>query len=322
MTTLGLALGEGQPMTGRALMPDDAPTVRLALSGQASRDKRYALGDDAAIESAAPVVRLAMATEGRKGKTITEAFAPTVRLAHVDGAQGTNTLVGRKGVPQIEPELAPALLVSFYYLDPWEKHRSEYCYRDWALDSGAFSAKNSGKEIDLNAYIDTAARLLETDKTLTEVFALDVIGDAEASLRNAEIMWAAGIPAIPCYHISEPESYLMEIAGRCDKIALGGVSDLRGPAKTRWAQQCFARVWPKRIHGFAVGSESSIMAVPWHSVDAANWELGPCAFGSWKQYGDMSIRGSRQNLRGEVKWWLDLESRAQYRWRKQMKELL
>lgn len=279
-------------MTGRALMPDDAPTVRLA-----------------------------MATEGRKGKTIAEAFAPTVRLAHVDGAQGTNTLVGRKGVPQIEPELAPALLISFYYLIPWEKHRSEYCYRDWALDSGAFSAKNSGKEIDLNAYIDLAGHMLETDKTLTEVFALDVIGDAEASIRNTETMHAAGVPAIPTFHYGSDESYLLHIAKEYPKIAVGGLVQQPLRERLEWAQQCFARVWPKKIHGFGMCGEKSLLSMPWHSVDATSWELGPCRFGSWKQYGKMSVRGSTQNLRGEVQWYLDLERRAQRRWRSAMKQL-
>ncbi len=279
-------------MTGRALMPDDAPTVRLA-----------------------------MATEGRKGKTIAEAFAPTVRLAHVDGAQGTNTLVGRKGVPQIEPELAPALLVSFYYIDSWDEHRSKYCYRDWALDSGAFSAFNSGVEIDLGLYIDTCNRLLESDKTLTEVYALDVIGDGEASLRNCERMWEAGIQAIPTYHLGSPQEHLEHIGKTYPKIALGGVADRTARKKLEWAEKCFGVVWPKKIHGFAMCSEAAVMRLPFHSVDSTSWELGPCAFGSWKAYGKMSVRGSSQNLKGEIEWYMELERKARWRWRNVMRDL-
>jgi len=88
-------------------------------------------------------------------------------------------------------ELRPALLISFFYLDPFLKNQHLYCYRDWAMDSGAFSAKNSGVEIDLNKYIETCKRLLAEDQTLTEVYALDVIGDWKASIKNCEIMWAA-----------------------------------------------------------------------------------------------------------------------------------
>ena len=63
------------------------------------------------------------------------------------------------------------------------------------------------------------------------------------------------------------------------------------------------------------------MAVPWHSVDSTNWEIGPCAFGRWQKFGALSVRGSNQDLRCEVKFYLDLEAKARVRWKKEMKEL-
>ena len=217
--------------------------------------------------------------------------------------------------------LAPALLVSYFYLDPFLKNRDHYVYRDWALDSGAFSAHNSGATIDLLAYIDTCHRLLSSDPTLTEVFTLDVIGDWRESLKNTEQMWKAGLDAIPCYHHGEPVDALMECARLSQKIALGGAVGLKGDYKIKWAEQCFARVWPKKIHGFGYGSERQIMALPWHSVDATNWELGPCKFGRWHAHGQMSVRGSSQNLRSEVEFYLRLEQRGRIKWAKQMQEL-
>ncbi len=218
-----------------------------------------------------------------------------------------------------ERESRPALLVSFVYLKPFLKNRDNYAYRDWVLDSGAFSAHASGTEIDLQEYIETCQELLASDSTLTEVFALDVIGDWKASLANCEEMWKQGVPAIPAYHVGEPESVLLSIAKEYPKIALGGAVGYR--AKDKWAAQCFARTWPKPIHGFGFGSEKSIMALPWHSVDATNWELGPCKFGRWNSFGQMSVRGSNQNLRAEVEWYLKLEQRARQKWGKQMAEL-
>jgi hypothetical protein len=212
----------------------------------------------------------------------------------------------------------PALLVSFYYLDNFLKYQPEYAYRDWVLDSGAFSAFNSGKTIDLNQYMDTCKQLMSKDKTLVEVFALDVIGDHRASLRNCETMWKNGIPAIPCYHIGEPIDALMQMAKHYPKLAIGGVARLKAEAKKQFAQACFSRVWPKKIHGFGYGSENHIMAFPFHSCDATNWELGPCGFGRWNAFGKMSVRGSSQNLRAEVEYYLKLEAKAQSRWRKEM----
>ena len=216
----------------------------------------------------------------------------------------------------------PAMLVSYVYLDRFFAHRHLYSYRDWALDSGAFSAHNSGTVIDVNEYIDTCNQLLETEPGLVEVFFLDVIGDWEASMRNTETMWAAGLKAIPCYHAGEPEEALTIMAQDYPKIALGGVARVRSKPKLAWAKACFARVWPKAIHGFGYGSASAVMSLPWHSTDATNWETGPCAFGRWFAYGgDMSVRGGFQNLRAEVEWFVRLEQRARQRWATEMDRL-
>jgi len=242
----------------------------------------------------------------------------TIHFAHVDGAQGDCVLKGVKGVKRLEAESAPSLLVSYYYLEPFLKEQSKYMYRDWVMDSGAFSAYNSGKVIDLDAYIEKCLELMETDPTLKEIYALDVIGDDRASLKNCEKMWKAGVPAIPTYHFNEPTDALIYIAKEYPKIALGGMKKFRGKIKLDWAGQCFARVWPKKIHGFACSAEEVLMALPFHSVDATSWEISPCGFGRWRSFGTMSVRGSKQNLRAEVEWYLKLERKVRIRWEKEM----
>jgi hypothetical protein len=294
----------------------------------------------------APTVRLAVNPKdhGKSGANTVEhhvtvgglgypdvPLGPTLRLAHIDGAQGDCTLKGEKGVPQVTAADAPALLVSYYYLGPFLKQQRRYRYRDWVLDSGAFSAHNSGVSISLSEFTDTALRLLSTDPTLTEVFALDVIPKgshpsdtakaAEQSLKNCEEMWRQGVPAVPTFHRGEPEEHLYHMAKHYPKIALGGVAVLRGDAKLAWLEQCFARVWPKRVHGFGMAGEEIVFALPFHSVDATNWELAPCAFGSWQKFGAMSVRGSNQDLRSQVKHYLALEAKARVRWAKQMAQL-
>lgn len=228
----------------------------------------------------------------------------------------------------LDGPILPALLTSFVYLDRFEKVRSRLRMRGYALDSGAFSAKNSGVTLDLQEYIETCQRLLATDPLLIEVFALDVIDDWRASTRNTELMWAAGIPAIPAYHIGEPESVLRGLARDYPKIALGGVARTREATRHAFAKQCFARVWPHRIHGFGYGSQTSAMLLPWHSVDATSWEIRPCGFGTWcafpevsadgnRKAGKMSVRGSQQNLRAEVEFYLAVEREARQRWAKE-----
>jgi hypothetical protein len=221
------------------------------------------------------------------------------------------------------PEEKPALLASYFYLKPFLKNQAKYQYRDWVLDSGAFSAHNSGVEIKNEDFIATAKDLLAKDPTLTEVFALDVIGDWRASIKNCEAAWKAGVPVIPCFHYGEPWEVLTEMAKQYPKIALGGMVGTGKTAaeKMRFLGQCFARVWPKKIHGFGTCSEKLIMAFPFHSVDATNWEIGPCRFGRWASFGQMSIRGSKQDLKAEVEHYLRMEYRARQRWSREMKIL-
>jgi len=237
-----------------------------------------------------------------------------VRLAHVPGCQGDKTLKATSDTP------LPSLLVSYVYNQQFVEKRSEYQISEWVMDSGAFTAYNSGIEICVDKYIEECHRLKKEDPTLVEIFALDVIGDWKASMKNTEKMWEAGVEAVPCYHEGEPEQVLLDLAKRFPKIALGGVANTRGPKKDQWAAQCFARVWPKRIHGFGFGSKRSILGLPWHTTDATNWELGPCKFGSWASYGraNLGIRGSNHPLQVEIDYYMNIQRDAQSRWRREM----
>ena len=302
-------------------------------------------GDNPTL-AAAPAGRLAqngprMEHNSRGGQAALELSglgAPAVRLAHQPDNQCDNSTKegGWNGNGAALSPVPPALLVSYYYLEPFLKNRELYRYRDWVMDSGAFSAHNSGVSIDLNQYIDKCLELLQSDPTLSEVFALDqipasqserdVAAAMEVSIHNCEEMWRQGVPAIPCYHCGEPEEALHHIASTYPKIALGGMVNKSGGSlhvdeKFVWLEQCFARVWPKKIHGFGVCAPKMVCGLPFHSVDATNWEIGPCAFGNWQKFGAMSVRGSNQDLRSQVKFYLELEAKARVRWAKEMQQL-
>ncbi len=206
----------------------------------------------------------------------------------------------------------------------FDDNRHFYHFRDWVMDSGAFSAYNSGAVIDLQAFIDCCHERKEKDKQLTEIFALDVIGDWKASLANTEVMWSQGVEAIPCYHYGEPWEVLTHLAKTYPKIALGGVAAAKAGVKEPWTEQCFARAWPCKIHGFAYGTEKAVQKFPFHSVDATNWELRPRKFGLYDSFGNGSkipVRGGTRNLRPEILRYLDIEQRMRKRWAAEMKKL-
>ena len=321
--TVRLATRPGSPADNnivRAATPTD-PTVRLAHQSGSQCDNNIVGHKDA------PVVRLAHCPGAQGDNQLVRAESPAARLSQPSNASPSDNNImrskaeptlGVRGHELVPASSAPALLVSFVYLKGFLRDQDRYIYRDWVLDSGAFSAHASGTNIDLQEYIDTCLRLKATDPTLVEVFALDVIGDWKASLKNCEAMWAAGVEAIPCYHVGEPESVLLGIAKDYPKIALGGCVGYT--KKIEWATQCFSRVWPKKIHGFGFGSSKALMALPWHSVDATNWEGMPCRFGRWSSYNGahLQIRGSDHNLRSEIEYYLKMERQARSRWANEM----
>lgn len=205
--------------------------------------------------------------------------SPTIHLAHVPGAQGDNVLLGQRGVAHLPDTCLPALLVSYYYLDGFLNKQSEYHYRDWMMDSGAYSAYNSGAVIDLNQYIEACHKLLEVDKTLKEIIALDVIGSGAGSLKNAQVMKAAGLDVIPVFHIGEDWQILKEYCKDYNKVGLSCRFGEPMKKSIQFYDQCFARGWPKKFHSFGWIDEVIMMKYPFHSGDSSSWEVGPCLTG-------------------------------------------
>lgn len=196
--------------------------------------------------------------------------------------------------------------------------------REWVLDSGAYSAKHSGIEISIEQYIDFCHEMNASKRPPSAIFALDVIGDWRGTMTNTELMWKRGVEAIPCYHAGEPSDVLGVMARDYPRIAIGGSAGvLYGKDRNRYFDAVFAKVWPKRIHGFGITTQDILSAYPFHSVDASSWELGVLRYGTWKAHRGLKTPWLRRdhNLRIEVEHYLDMEAQLRVRWARQMKEL-
>ncbi len=115
------------------------------------------------------------------------------------------------------------------------------------------------------------------------------------------------------------------IARDYPKIALGGAVGYRD--RLAWAQKCFARVWPKAIHGFGFGHHSVVLALPWHSVDSSSWSA-PMRYGSWPAYGskNLGITGGPfvRSVGCQVEFekaYIQLEQKARAKWAKHLSQL-
>lgn len=240
----------------------------------------------------------------------------TIRLAMAGPPKALNAVMTSQ-----ELHKKPALLVSYVYFDNFQKCRNDAGFRDYMLDSGAFSAHNSGKNIRLEDYIEFCRNLSLKDSKCKEIVCLDVIGDGVASLRNAERMTAAGLNIVPVYHFGSDIEILKHYLKRYDKIGLGAVVGRSSKAITPFLDKIFSLAWPKKFHGFGMVRKDLLLKYPFHSVDSSSWEYAPTKFGQYKYYGKASIRGSNQPLVGEVRYYLELEERVSHRWAKELRKL-
>lgn len=145
------------------------------------------------------------------------------------------------------------------------------------LDSGAFSAFTKGISINIQDYI----KFIKDNREGITLYAnLDVIGDAEGTWRNQQIMEEAGLIPLPCFHLGEEWLYLERYVKEYDYIALGGVAQAKNKdSLMSWLDKCWEIIcdkdgWPKtRVHGFAVTSLGIMFRYPWFSVDSTSWVL-------------------------------------------------
>lgn len=170
---------------------------------------------------------------------------------------------------------------------------------DCLLDSGAFSVWNSGKTVDLDAYLDWAARYAPLVGE-SRVVNLDVIpgvrgkrpsaADQSAavneSMANADYIRERGFAVTEVWHRQDPPELLdVLLRRRRDNEVLGiGIqggkgSGLNGSAYRRLGDFVFGTAarfsggHHKQVpmHGFGVAPDAPLAAYPWWSIDSTSW---------------------------------------------------
>jgi hypothetical protein len=211
-------------------------------------------------------------------------------------------------------------LVTFPYVKAWntfqDKLDQKWPAKSKILDSGAYSVWKSGHTIDFEAYM---AEALKPD--WDHVVALDVIGSAEGSLNNALASKARGLNVIPVFHYGEPWDILLEYKKQFPYIGIGG-SHIMGK-QIEWLEQCFARVYPHRIHLFGCSRLNLLQKYPFFSADTASWHTG-VRFGRLAAVPDIrwpkvkEVGESAYDIRVELAHYLNIEAEVQACWKKEM----
>lgn len=195
----------------------------------------------------------------------------------------------------------PRLLTSF-----WDHKHKAYdmtalrdVYRTKGfLDSGAFSAANSGATIDLEEF---AAFYLEHRELFEVVSSLDVIGDPRGSERNLHTLRKKGVPALAVWHMTSSLDELDRVAAENEHFAIGGMvpyvrkERLRNAVLERAWERIY-KVWPRKVHAFGVTESSVLLGFPWHSVDSSA-AIMSAAYGTVYEFNHSEQRIVRMDAR-------------------------
>ena len=166
----------------------------------------------------------------------------------------------------------------------------------FVLDSGAFSAWNSGRYIDLKEYIVYAkdfARRYHGHIDHIYVVNLDVIpGEQGTKPTQKEVeeaarqgwdnmlqMERAGLEPVHIFHQGERFEWLERICARHRYIGISPNNDAGVKSKFLWMQKVFSIIKAENMtHGFAVTARKLMQSFPWYSVDSTSW-MAPQVYG-------------------------------------------
>ncbi len=227
---------------------------------------------------------------------------------------------GNRALKMWDHEAKPlSRLVSFAYPSDVRRVKTER-FESRMLDSGAFTAHNNGTRIDIDLLINEALT-----GGWDEAVGLDVIGDAEGSMRNAEYMRERGCLAMPVFHIGDPWEHLLHYCNHWPKVGLSCLFGEPLAESFRFYEQCFARAWPHRFHSFGWAARTMLLRFPFHSVDVSSWVTSASYrsffYGGKRHHLSVEAEhvhnGTRTNL--DVFWNLQKELRA--KWAKELAAL-
>lgn len=137
------------------------------------------------------------------------------------------------------------------------------------VDSGAYSAYNSGTEINLNKYCNFINKIRKQLNIACYV-SLDVIGDHKATSNNLKKMESTSYNPMPVFHRGSSFKILEGLVKDYEVVGIGGMVGNRNKQFWRWLNELFTRFPNHNFHGFGMTSERGLR-YPWHSVDSSSW---------------------------------------------------
>lgn len=159
------------------------------------------------------------------------------------------------------------------------------------LDSGAFTAAQQGKTIALDDY----CRFLESLPFKPwRYFTLDVIGDADKTLKNYETMLNRGFKPIPVLTKGESLSVMDDFYKTSDVVGIGGLVNQPLNEKIRFISKVMAHANGRRVHWLGFTNDKCVKHFRPYMCDSS-------VFANTGRYGALNIYMGNGKVKGFTK---------------------
>jgi hypothetical protein len=145
------------------------------------------------------------------------------------------------------------------------------------LDSGAFTAWKTGKEVKLDDYCKFVESLPVKP---WRYFTLDVIGNAEATFKNYETMLKRGFKPVPIFTRGEKVDMIDEYYKTAEVVGVGGLVGTAG--NKGFVNGLMKRIGTRRCHWLGFTSLPFLKHYHPYMCDSSSWK-------SSRRYGDVAL---------------------------------
>jgi hypothetical protein len=164
------------------------------------------------------------------------------------------------------------LMLSYFY---WGNKnikdiKNELGYNPHILyDSGAYSAKNKRKKIDIDKYI---SYLIANEKELDGYFTLDVIGNFKESLKNYLYIRSFGLSPIPVVHYKKNSHFQIEayLKYKPEIIGIGDCARMKYSKLIPWLEM-LKIMYPKQKFHLLAKTNAVLTGHGLYSADSTSW---------------------------------------------------
>lgn len=216
-----------------------------------------------------------------------------------------------------------SMLQSFYSLGCGKGEPANREVENFLLDSGGFSARIHGLDIDIKQYANYLNKY-----NVKFAFNLDVM-DLDTSIANQEyLIENTNTYIMPVYHGNEwldpnTKDLLDYYIEYFPYIALGGMAGKENSQEdiNRFLNYVFKKTYNKTmIHGLGLTGKPKLQKYPFFSVDSTSW-MSVSRFANSKVYSpemakvNARKRHWKENIANEIPYWLKLEKDITKLWK-------